>query len=158
MVQARMEQSLNTSEVELEWPKWAHLPESVSKTLKKWKDSVHPCGLAKKLCDKVAANPITTYAGCAALGFGAGTTCQIIGWGPEDPAADVCTGLAGGVLAVACHQAVAADDKFDAKGCTEALHCTYEANAEVALGDSKTLMARSPVEVRIPGSMDAILV
>merc|ERR1711920_343257 len=107
---------------------------------------------------KVAANPITTYAGCAALGLGAGTACQIIGWGPENPAADVCTGLAGGVLAVSCHQAIAANDKFDAKKCTEALHCTYEATAEVLVGKSDTSTAQSPGKVSILDSPEAILV
>lgn len=85
------------------------------------------CAVVKGICDTIGKQNIVTDAECEAIADGAGSTCEIVGLGPEDPLADICLAVVRGAIKDGCKEVVKQGEKYGVSECKSAAGCATSA-------------------------------
>lgn len=82
------------------------------------------CNVIKGVCDIIGkGGGYATKSQCTSLSVEGAGLCVLVGLGPEDPFADTCAGVVGGVVKVACDRAVREFRHFAADECKRVAGC-----------------------------------
>lgn len=82
------------------------------------------CDVIGTVCNVVFSSVATSALGCTEDSALVVAACEAALLGPEDPLADTCAALLGGICEVSCIAAVAAGGSFSAHSCKKAAHCS----------------------------------
>ena len=83
------------------------------------------CFIVKKVCSTVCGEGIGSLGLCTADDGLVVATCETVGLGPEDPAADVCAGVLGAAFEGVCTAAINEIGTLTGDACAKAIGCWY---------------------------------
>ena len=81
--------------------------------------------IISKVCGKVCGKGVGSLADCTADDALVAATCEAVGFGPEDPAADTCAAVLAAAFEGLCAAAVHEVGVFVGAQCTKLMGCWY---------------------------------